>query len=472
MSQGQTQTNPTLVNSAMSNTDKVKWSVLFLVAISVYLVLTVLNFEQAIINFATITVIALILWATEILPDALVAFVLPILYIVSGVGPAAKILAPWTSSTGWLILGGLIIGAFMMKTGLARRIALHSIMALGNSFVRLLLGILVAGMILAPFIPSVMGRSAILAVICMGICEALKLEKGSREGTCVILTGFIAVGAPKLGFITGGADLSMAMNLTASVTGEQVSWMQYFYHNGVPAFFYSILSLACLLIVLRPKLKGNMREVVAPHLKELGSMSLDEKKAFFMLGILLSFMMTDTLHGIDVGWLMLLIPSMAFLPWLNLLNMDDLKKLNYPALFFVLGCMSIGSAAMASGMDKLLSSAILPLLQGTELYTIFALFIIAIFLNMLLTPLAAYAALTTSIVTIALDLNIDPLLMVYTYSYGLDQYLFPYEFPVLLYFYATGYPTMKQVMLVCGVRMLAAIGFVICVAYPFWKFVL
>lgn len=470
MSQTQASTDQT--STIMSKPEKIKWGITLLLAVTVYSTLSFLGFEKAIVNFATITIIALILWATELLPDALVAFVLPVLYIVFGVGPAPKILGPWTSSTGWLILGGLMIGAFMMKTGLARRIALHSIMALGSSFVRLLLGILVAGMILAPFIPSVMGRSAILAVICMGICEALKLEKGSKEGACVILTGFIAVGAPKLAFITGGADLSMAMNLTASVTGEHVSWMEYFYHNGVPAFFYSLMSLACLLLVLRPKLQGNMREVVGPHLKELGTMDYEEKKAFFMLIVLLVFMMTDTLHGIDVGWLMLLIPAMAFLPGINLLNMDDLKKLNYPALFFVLGCMSIGSAAMASGMDKVLSSAILPILQGSELYTIITLFIVAIFLNMLLTPLAAYAALTTSIVAIALELNINPLLMVYTYSYGLDQYLFPYEFPVLLYFYATGYPTMKQVMLVCGVRMIATIGFMMCVAYPFWKFIL
>lgn len=449
-----------------------RWALALILPLGVGLLLHAQGFDAKVVAFGAITIAALTIWALELLPDAMVATALPVIYIVAKVGPPQKVLGPWTSSIGWLILGGLMIGAFMMKTGLARRLALHCIALMGGSFSRLLWGILLAGLVMAPFIPSVLGRSAVLAVICVGICEALDLKKGSREGSAFLLAGFVAVGGPKLAFLTGGADLAMGMKLAGHAMGFHVSWMQYAMHNFIPAVLYSGLSIACILLVLRPKLEGDIRNVVAAQLAGLGPMTFPERKAMTLLAVLLAFLVTDRFHGIDVGWIMLLLPCLAFLPGINLLNNDDMKKLNYTAVLFVVGCMTIGSAAMACGVDKLLSKAMLPLLDGSETYTIAATLGVGALLNLLLTPMAAYAALTTSVVEIAQHLQVNPLLMVYTYSYGLDQYIFPYEYAILLFFYATGYPRIGHVMKVCGLRMLASVPFVMLIAYPYWKFIL
>lgn len=462
----------TTASSPAAATPLWRWGLFFLLPLCTGLIMHTQGFSSTIVAFCVITIAALTIWALELLPDAMVATALPAIYIVAGVGPAPRILGPWTSSIGWLVLGGLMIGAFMMKTGLARRLALRCIALMGGSFNRLLWGILLAGLIMAPFIPSVLGRSAILAVICVGICEALNLEKGSREGSAIILAGFVAVAGPKLAFLTGGADLAMGMKLAAQAMKFQVSWMQYAIHNFIPAVIYSGMSIICIILVLRPKMEGNIRAIVDEQLRQLGPMSLSERKAMALLAVLLLFLMTDRFHGIDVGWIMLLLPCVAFLPGINLLTEGDFKKLNYPAVLFVVGCMTIGSAAMACGMDKMLSKAMLPLLDGSELYTVTATLGAGALLNLLLTPMAAYAALTTSVVEIAQQLQVNPLLMVYTYSYGLDQYVFPYEYAILLYFYATGYPRISHVMKVCGVRLVASVPFIALVAYPYWKFIL
>ena len=427
------------------------------------------GFDPKIVAFSSITLTALILWALELLPDAVVALALPVVYILCGVGPNTKILGPWTGSIGWLILGGLMIGAFMVKTGLARRLALSCINLMGGSLSRLLAGLLLSGLLMAPFIPSVMGRSAIIAVICVGICEALSIKKGSREGAAVLLAGFIAVSGPKICFLTGGADLAMGMKLTSQAMGAQISWGQYALHNFLPAVLYSVISLACVIVLLRPRLEEDTRTVVQEQLRKLAPMSNDERKSAFLLALLFLFLVTDKIHRIDVGWIMLLLPCAAFLPGVRLLNSDDMRKLNYPAVLFAVGCMTIGSAAMSCGMDNILSKALLPLMQGTEFYTVMATYVSGVLLNLLLTPMAAYASLTASVVEIAQHLQVSPLLLVYTFSYGLDQYIFPYEYAILLYFYATGYIRIKQIMLVLGIRMALAALFVAFVAYPYWK---
>lgn len=449
-----------------------RWAIAISIPLCVALLTAWAGLDSRMVTFCALTVAALSIWALELLPDAMVATALPVLFIVTKVGPPQKILGPWTSSMGWLILGGLMIGAFMMKTGLARRLALRSINIMGGSFNRLLWGILLAGMVMAPFIPSVLGRAAILAVICIGICEALNLQKGSNEGSSIMLAGFVAVAGPKLAYLTGGGDLVMGMKLAGQAMGYNVSWMQYALHNFLPATLYSGLSILCIIFVMRPHIDVDIRSVVAAQINKLGIMSTDERKAMCLLVALLLLLMTDKLHGIDVGWIMLLLPCVAFLPGVNLLNGQDFGKLPMSSVLFVVGCMTIGSAAVACGMDKLISTSLLPLLGGSELYTVMSTYAAGAVLNLLLTPISAYAALTTSVVEIGQHLGVNPLLMVYAYSYGLEQYIFPYEYAILLYFYATGYSKMSHIMKVFGLRMVVASLFVAFVAYPYWKFIL
>ncbi|MEG2171891.1 MAG: SLC13 family permease [Desulfovibrionaceae bacterium] len=451
---------------------RVRWAVALVLPGGAAVWLHSLGLGVPLVLFTLITLWALCLWAMELLPDALVAVLIPILYIVTGVGKPAQILSPWTLSIGWLVLGGLMIGAFMMKTGLARRLALRSIQAVGGSFLRLLWGILLAGLIMAPFIPSVLGRSSILTVVCIGVCQALDLKKYSREASAVILAGFVAVAAPKLAFLTGGADIAMAMNLGAQVTGVQVTWLQYSLHNFLPALLYGILSMLCIIVMLRPKIEASVYPIINAQLASLGPMSRNEYKSMGLLCLLLLLLVSDSLHGVNVGWIMLLLPSLAFFPGIGLLDKQDFGKLNFTAVFFITGCMSIGAAAKASGMDKVLADSLLPLLSGSELYTVMATYVAGIGFNALLTPLAAYASLTTALTEIAIQLQVPPLLVLYTYNYGLDQYLFPYEYPVLLFFYATGYVSLNTVIKVMGLRMLVAAPFIAGIAYPYWKYCL
>ncbi len=455
--------------SQTNTASPLKWGLTLLLPALVGFTMQSQGFESSVVLFATITTLALCLWAMELLPDVLVAMALPVMYIVAGVGPANRVLGVWSSSVGWLIMGGLIISAFMMKTGFARRLALHCIAITGGSFIRLLWGIVLAGLVLAPFVPSAMGRAAIITVICLSICDALKLEKGSREGAALILAGFVGATSVKMAYLTGGVDQIMGVRLMSEAAKINISWIEYALHNFIPAVIYTALSLLIVLFILRPKVEGNMREMVQAELSKLGAITLAEKKCLSILVVLLGFLLTDRWHGIDVGWVMLLLPMVAFLPGMNILDSEDIKKVNYPVVIFVVGCMTIGGAAMACGVDKILSNALLPLVNGSEMYTVMAVFCAGVLLNFVLTPIAAIATLTVSLTGIATQLGIDPRLIYYSYVYGLDQYIFPYEFAILLYFYASGYIPMKFILQIFSVRIVATFAFVAFVAYPYWK---
>lgn len=458
-------------SSSPLNKNLIKWLIVAAIPCLTYIWALSLGLDAPARMFLVLTFCALSIWTLNVLPEPFVAMILPVLYIVCGVGKPPQILGAWTGSAGWLVLSGLIIAEVMSSTGIARRIAVWSIKITGGSFHRLLWGFMLAGFIMAPFIPTVTGKAVIFALLAVGICEGFGIKADSREAATLLLGAMLAVAVPKLAYLSAGVDVALAMGLYAQATGTPVAWSAYFLHNFLPTIPYAAMSIYTVLLLLRPKLHFDLQTFVSEQYNSLGPVRPEEKRAFTLLGLLLLALITDQIHKIDAGWIMLLVASLSFLPGFSLMTKKNLEKLPYTAVFFVVGCMTIGGAAKASGVDKSIAQALLPLLAGGEAYTTFAVYVAGVVLNFLFTPIAAFSALTIPLVEIAKQIGIAPLPLVYSFSYGLDQYLFPYEFVVALYFYSTGYIRLAYFMKIFAVRMLLATAFLVVVLYPYWKFV-
>ncbi len=240
------------------------------------------------------------------------------------VGTGKQVFAPWGSSIPWLIIGGMIMGLIMMQTGLSKRIALWSIRIAGLSFIRVMVGLMLAGLIISPFVPSVMGKAAIVAVICLGICQALKLEPGSREGATVYLIGFLAVACPKLAYLTGGGDIVIAMKFAGDVAGAPISWGEYFVQSFPLALLYAALSFAVVMLVMRPRIGQNLKEYIDSEYSKLGALKTSELKTMAIMVVMLALMATEKLHGVEAGYCLLLMGAVCFLPGIDLMNQEKL----------------------------------------------------------------------------------------------------------------------------------------------------
>lgn len=459
------------IHTARDGACGIKWSLVVLIPVSTYVLTGAAGLPPEAQRFLSLTFCALAVWTLNVLPEPFVAMILPILYIVSGVGKPGQILSAWSGSAGWLVLSGLIIAEVMSSTGLARRIAAWAIKLTGGSLHLLLWGFMLAGYIMAPFIPTVTGKAAIFAILAVGICKGFDIKPCTREAATLLIGALLAVAVPKLAFLSAGVDVAVAMGLYAQATGEPVAWSTYFIHNFPPTLLYAALSIYTLLFLMKPKLSFDLKAFVAEQYSGLGLMRGPEKRALLLLGLLLLSLVTDRVHKIDAGWMMLMIASLAFLPGFSLMDKQSLGRIPYQQVFFVVGCMTIGSAAQASGVDKIIAHMLLPLLSGSEMYTTFSAFVSGTVLNFLFTPIAAFSTLTVPLVEMARHMSMSPLALVYAFSYGTDQYLFPYEFVVTLYFYSTGYIKLSHFMAVFAVRMALAAVFLLTVLYPYWKLV-
>jgi di/tricarboxylate transporter len=449
----------------------IKWSVSLLIPLLLLCLPESDGMTRPMIVFFAITTWAVLAWALGTVNDVVVGLALPLLYILTGVIERKVAFSPWLSVLPSMVIGGLILGRVVMDTGLAKRIALWCVRLMGGTFTGALAGLTLATFIIAPFVPSIMGKAAILSVVAIGLCEALEFQPKSREASAVMIATFLAVASSKLCFLTGGGDVVLGMTLMGQASGIQVSWGQYAMHNLLPGLIYATMSLGLVILLLRPSAAcRGMRSVVEQKYAELGPISRDEIKAGFVLLLTLILLATDSLHHISSGYVLLGIGLITFLPGLDLMDGKKLSTVRFGVIFFIVGSMSIGAAAKTLGVAGWLSQQIMPLFHGADTLTaMLSAYVTGIGMNFLLTPLAAYATFTVPVTQIALDLGADPRPIVYAFQYGLDQYLFPYEFAVLLYFFASGLIAFKDLVTVMAARMVLTALLLAGVAYPFWK---
>ncbi|NCC76463.1 MAG: sodium:sulfate symporter [Clostridia bacterium] len=454
----------------------VKWALSLAVPLVVYLALPVdgTTVTKPMAMFLAITAWAVVVWATDIINEVAVGLLLPVLYIVCCGVPQKVADGPWTSQVPIIVIGGFTLGKILQDTGLGKRIGLTCVRAMGGSFVGALWGLTLAVFIVAPLVPAITGKAAIFCAIAISLCEALDFKPKSREATAVVLGTCLAVASTKLCYLTGGADLVLGMGLADKVMGTKTAWMEYALHNFVPGTIYTAMSVGLVMLMLPSKIdRATLKPVLEEKLRELGPITREQKIAATLMILTLVLLATDTLHGINAGLVLIMIAFASFLPGLGLMDASRFSKINFAPLFFIMGCMAIGSAGGNLKVTQWIASVTLPFFHDLGMTTAgISAYALGALSNFLLTPLAATTTLTSPLVELGLQMEMPPRIMYYAFQYGLDNYVFPYEYAVLLYFFSSGYILFKDMVKVLAVRMVLTGVFIAAVAVPFWKFIL
>ncbi|GAB6111801.1 SLC13 family permease [Desulfomicrobium salsuginis] len=465
-----------VTQSVLEKGTLVKWAGSLIIPLLVYFMLPIdgQTVTQPMAMFLAVTAWAVVVWALDIINEVAVGILLPVLYIVICGVPQKVAYGPWTSDVPIIVIGGFTLGKILQETGLGKRIGLTCVRAMGGSFVGALWGLTLAVFIVAPLVPAITGKAAIFCAIAISLCEALDFKPKSREATAVILGTCLAVASTKLCYLTGGADLVLGMGLADKVMDTKTAWMQYAYHNFIPGTIYTVMSVGLVMFMLPSKVdRKALGPILETKLKELGPVTKQQKIASILMLLTLVLLATDTLHGINAGLVLIMVAFVSFLPGLNLMNGDRFSKINFAPLFFIMGCMAIGSAGGHLKVTQWIAEMTLPYFHemspttaGTSAYVLGAL------ANFLLTPLAATTTMTSPLVELGVQMEMNPRILYYAFQYGLDNYIFPYEYAVLLYFFSSGFMLFRDMVKVLAVRMILTGVFIAFIAIPFWQFVL
>jgi len=419
-----------------------------------------------------ITVFMILAWATELMDHGLTGLIGCYLFWALGVARFDVAFSGFADDTPWFLMGAILFGTMAAKSGLARRLAYMVTIRVGTSYSRLLLALILSDFLLTFLVPSGMARVTIMAAVAIGLIEAFGLGVGSNVGRGMFLILTYTAGVFDKSIIAGAAAIT-GRGIIENIGHTEVLWSRWLLAY-LPSDIVTILVAWRLTLWMFPpenaSLPGGI-QFLKEELRKAGPWTKVEKKVLALMLAAIAFWATDFLHHISPSMIGLGIGLLAVLPMMHILEIEDLRKLNFLQIFFVAAAVSMGKVLSATkGLDVLTNvvfSWLQPLLSHKVL-SIFVLywtgFVYHIFLaseiSMLgtSTPLLMQFASTHGLSTLKLG-------MIWVFSCG--GKIFVYQSAVLIIGYAYGYFRSKDLFRL-GLVMSAVDSLLLLVVVPFY----
>lgn len=451
----------------------IRWPLVLLLPVLVYFVAPQDISPKAPL-FMAMTSMAVLAWAFNVFPAIGVAALLTFAYMLGEVAPAEVVFGPWTTVLPWLAFAAVIIGEAMDKCGLGRRLALRCLSVAGGSFYGLLFGFFIGGIALALILPSILARMVIFCAIATGITDTLKLDPKSRMSSAIILMAFMAAAAPQFLFLHTSENFIWAFTMLVK-DGSTPNFWEYCIHGSLFSVCYTIISmLVCCVVKGKEKLEQNSEGVayIRQSLASLGPLTAREIKLLCLVfGMVLGFMLQPWTN-VDPVYIFCVLAMCAYLPGMDLLDRESIAHVEIMFLVFVTGCMAIGFVGNATGFNAWAVKQVLPLMQDwSETMSVVIAYLSGIFVNFMLTPLAATAAFTPALGELGQALNVNPLPIFYAFQYGVDQYVLPYEAVYFLYIFITNRVSLVHIVGALVIRAILCGFMLAAIAIPYWKLI-
>ncbi|MDL2209326.1 anion permease [Desulfovibrio sp. OttesenSCG-928-O18] len=459
----------------MTKANQWKWALSLVLPAAVFMLTPTLDIASAKTPlFLAVTLWAVIAWAAEILPSAIIAAILTFLYALFITKPAVAF-SSWGTFLPWMCFSALIIAQVLNRTGLGKRIALHCMLLMGSSFTKTMVGLMFSGVILTLLVPSGLARTIIYVAIAQGLIQALDVDIKSRMSSALIMGGYFAAVAPGLFCLTGTEQNLLALQVVTNTTGKAMPYVDFLIQMVPFSIFYMAFSILLIFIIRgKERLQDDeqLERILKARLAEMGPVTLDEIKIFAVLFIGFVAFVTEQWHKLPGAFIFALIGMTCFLPGMKLADEEDLRKVNLSFLIFLAACMSIGAVAQDLNIPKWIGAHMSTLFEGRGAVTAISFsYVFGVAVNFLMTPMAAVGAFASPLSQLGVELGMDPYTLVYPLLYGLDQYLFPYEIGYLLYTFMCGAVTLKHIMGALAVRMVAFALFIPLILVPYWKLI-
>src|SRR5262245_29500796 len=421
------------------------------VAIPILVWFAPLPVEPATKHGLAIAAFMVLAWITEVMDHAVSGLIGCFLFWALDVVRFNVAFSGFADSTPWFLFGALLIGAMTVKSCLARRLAYLVMARIGATYPRILLGLIVTDLILTLIVPSGIARIVIMAAIALGLIEAFRVPAGSNvaRGMFLIIT-YCAALFDKM--IIAGASSITARGLIEASGQVDVRWGHWFI-AFLPCDIVTVAAAWGLTLWLFPPEKIALDgggDYLREQLGKLGPLSTTEFKAGTLIALATLLWVTDFIHHVSPAKIGLGVGLMTLLPGIGLLKTEDLKGLNYLAMFFVAAALTMGNVLSAtSGLALLTNVAFAwmePLMTST-LASVVVLYWTAFAYHIALS--SDIAMLSTSVpllMTFAKTHGFNPLLFGMVWTFASAGKIFVYQSAVLVVGYSYGYFTTRDLL--------------------------
>lgn len=379
--------------------------------------------ETAAMIYMGIFVCAILWLVFGVVSDYVVVVLAMAAFVVFNVTDLTTAFAPFAQSSVWLVIGAFGISAVVAKCGLLKRIAFNILKVFPENFRGQITALFATGIVIAPMIPSLTAKGAILAPFASAAAKALGYEKSSKASSGMFNATWIAAGILGCAFLSGAVPVFTILGFLEPEAQAQWTWIQWFLAALVWLIVIAALSYVFILFYYNPAKDSRHKSVeiekgfAKRQLAELGPMSRDEKFAAVFLALALLGWIFGSQIGIDsTTWALIIMCLMAMTGLMT--PKDFATRISWSTVVFIGGVFSLAAMITKLGIDAWLAGILSPIVAplAANPYLFVAVICIATYILRLvvISQTASTAIFFAALGGICTAAGIDPWVMLFS----------------------------------------------------------
>jgi len=415
-------------------------------------------------------------WMTQVLDHGIAGILGCFLFWMFGIARFETAFSGFADTTPWFLFGAICFGLMGSKSGLARRLAYLVMRRFGHSYPRLLLGLIVSNFLLTAVVPSGIARVVIMAAIAIGLIEAFGMAKDSNiaRGMFIILV-YQATIFDKM--IIAGASSITARGAIEKFGQVDVLWSRWFLAYLPCDLLVMIVAWRLTLWLYPPetaKLPGGA-EFLRGQLTAMGRWSGAEIRSLALMVIAIALWVTDFIHHIPPPMIGLGIGLAALLPRIGVLDVEDVRKINYLPIFFVAAAVGLSNVLVQTGALDVVTTVLFDWMKPhitNSLWSTMVLYWSAFAYHIVIgNEIAMLSTSLPILMTFAREHGINPLTLGMIWTFGAGPKIFIYESAVLVVGYSYGYFSNRDMVKV-GALLSVATALILLLLVPlYWPLI-
>jgi solute carrier family 13 (sodium-dependent dicarboxylate transporter), member 2/3/5 len=384
-------------------------------------------------------VLALIWWIAEPIPTYVTSLVLMALLVFLDGWDSKNVLGVLGFDVIWLNVLAFILSSVLIKTNLAKRIALSLVVRFGHRARPTLLAFVLLQLCLAPLIPATAARTVMTLpiMIVVGAIYGATADEPNNFGRNLFLQNLLGINICSSGFMTGSTANLIALAFIANMTGTKVYYTDWMFANlpvvlvtmGIAWYIGPRLLFKLKPEDTRPQITGGM-DALREQLQRMGPISAREKQGAFIFGIVVFLWVTDRFHmqwfgfEIDAVFAALIGAIITLLPKVGILKWND-ADIPWHLMIFSAGAYAGGLALNDTGAAAWVVQKIFVLLHFDTQVNFWVVYVIVIALMMYSHLVFTSKTMRTIIlipfiITLAQQLGINPIALALPAAFTID----------------------------------------------------
>ena len=286
------------------------------------------------------------LLATGLLSEYITALLFFTLAILLAIAQPSVIFSGFSSSTLWLVFGGLILAESVNSTGLGKRVAFALLGHKKLSYERLIALTVIFSTALAFVMPATLGRIFLLLPVFGAIAEHVGLQRGRMGHTGVLLAAIMSTYQCGTAVLPANAPNLVLAGASETLYGVHLTYAEYFLVQFPVMGFLKGIVIAILTCWI-------MKEKTTPanNINSISDISHAERRLAVILVIALCLWTTDVWHGIQPGWIALAAGIACTLPMVGVMSPAALnEKIRLGSFFYIAAVLGLGAVLSQSGL--------------------------------------------------------------------------------------------------------------------------